>query len=202
MVGFDRHLRYGVGVYAASVALTGVAYVAGTVTVGTVALVVSTLPLTLAGAMFPDLDHPSSLPYRYGKRYLPLLFAVIAMVVGVRHHGVIATVLAPEATGTGAFLSGVAVASMGWGTFTGTRWLFPRLRPPHRTVTHRLSTGLITALCVGTIVALLMGEPAPAGLVAELIASGAFFAGFASHLAADGAFPSLRMLSLGAVNDE
>jgi len=74
--------------------------------------------------------------------------------------------------------------------------------PPHRTVTHRLSTGLIAALCVGAFVALLTGESKPAGVGVELIGSGAFLTGFVSHLAADDTLPSVRQRLLESVDGE
>jgi|AntRauMinimDraft_4_1070384.scaffolds.fasta_scaffold00723_7 membrane-bound metal-dependent hydrolase YbcI (DUF457 family) len=202
MAGFDGHLRYGVAVYGLMLAVAGLGYVGGVVVAGTLALVVAALPLTLAGALFPDLDHPSSLSYRYGKRYLPLLFAAVALVVGLRYRGAVAETVAPRAAGTGAFLSGVVVASMAWAALTGTRWLLPRLRPPHRTVTHRLPAGLVAALCVGVFLALLTGEADPAGFDVELIGSGAFLAGFISHLAADDMLPAFRKRLLGSANEE
>lgn len=202
MAGFEGHLRYGVGIHGLMIASAGIGYAGGVVGNGTLALVAAALPLTLGGALFPDLDHPSSLTYRYGKRYLPLLFAAVAFVVGLRHRGAVAAAIAPRAAGTGAFLSGVVVASVAWGALTGTRWLLPRLRPPHRSVTHRLPTGFIAGLCVGTLVALITGGTVAAGFLVELISSGSFFAGFISHLIADDALPSLRKRLLGSADGE
>jgi hypothetical protein len=165
-------------------------YVTSVVPVRLLATAAAVLPLTLAGALFPDLDHHSSLPYRYGRRFLPPILAVVALIVGVRYRVPIAVALAgTSAPSLGRFLSGAVVASLGWGTWVACTALFPVLRPSHRTVTHRVPTGVVTALCVGGIVSLLVGGQGPllaSEQVFVIVTSVAFLVGFVSHLAADG----------------
>jgi len=190
MTDCEAHLRYGMSIHMVLVAIMTLGYVGGVVHLGILATATSTLPLTLTGAVFPDLDHPSSIPYRYGKRFLPSLLAGVAVLVGLRYRiQIAAALIETNRSGFGTFLSGVIVASLGWGTWIGTYGLFPVLRPPHRTVTHRLSAGVIAALCVGAVVSLLVGGDGslrPGERVFVLGSSVAFLLGFASHLAADG----------------
>lgn len=190
MTDCEAHLRYGFAVHMVLVAAVTLGYVGGLLSVRVLATTAAVLPLTLAGALFPDFDHHSALPYRYGKRFIPPGMAVIALFVGVRYRVPIAVALAGEAAPRlGRFLSGAVVASLGWGTWVATAALFPVLRPSHRTITHRIPTGVVAALCVGGIVSLLVGGHGPL-LAAERVfvigTSVAFLFGFVSHLAADG----------------
>ena len=190
MTGSGAHLRYGFAVHMLLVAAVTLGYVGSLLPVQMLATTVAVLPLTLAGALFPDLDHHSALPYRYGKRFIPPTMALIAILVGGRYRVPIAVALAGDPVPRlGQFLSGAVVASLGWGTWVATAALFPVLRPPHRTITHRVPTGVVAALCVGGIVSLLVGGHGPllaAERVFVIATSVAFLCGFVSHLAADG----------------
>jgi len=189
MTDCQAHLRYGFGAHMLLVAAVTLGYVATLLPIRVLAMTAAVLPLTLTGALFPDLDHHSSLPYRYGKRFIPPTMAAIVILVGVRYRVPIAVALAgATAPRLGGFVSGAVVASLGWGTWVATDALFPVLRPPLRTITHRVPTGILTALCVGGIVSLLVGGHGPL-LAAERLfvisTSVAFLFGFVSHLAAD-----------------
>lgn len=190
MTDCEAHLRYGFAAHMVLVAAVTLGYVGALLPVRVLAMTAAVLPLTLAGSLFPDVDHHSALPYRYGKRFIPPTMAVIALLVGVRYRVPIAVALAGEtAPRLGRFVSGAVVASLGWGTWVATAALFRVLRPPHRTITHRVPTGIVAALCVGGIVSLLVGGHGPL-LAAERVfvigTSVAFLFGFVSHLAADG----------------
>ncbi|WP_082256276.1 MULTISPECIES: metal-dependent hydrolase [unclassified Haloferax] len=190
MPGYERHLRYGSVAHVVLVVGTTLAYLVGLWDLGVVALTAAVFPVTLVGALFPDLDHPSSIPYRCGKRYLPVFIAVLVTVIGLRYRHPIAVALVDtNARGAGAFVSGFFVASAAWGSWEGIRTLFPLLRPPHRTITHRLSTGIVAAMCVATAVCLLVGGDGTlteGEFVLIAVCSLGFFLGVVSHLAADG----------------
>jgi hypothetical protein len=172
------------------VAAVTLGYIGSVVQMRMLATTAAILPLTLAGALFPDLDHHSALPYRYGKRLVPLILALVALFVGIRYRELIAVVLAEgSASSYGQFVSGAFVASLGWGTWIVSTALFPVLRPPHRTITHRVPTGVVAALCVGGMVSLLIGGRGgliPTERMFVIATSVAFLLGFVSHLAADG----------------
>jgi hypothetical protein len=190
MTDCDTHLRYGFGVHMLLIAAVTLGYVGGVLPLRALATTAAVLPLALVGALFPDLDHHSALPYRYGKRFLPPTLGVVALLVGVHYRVLIAVALSgSSAPSLGRFLSGVVVASLSGATWVASALLFPVLRPPHRTITHRVPTGIVAALCVGGIVSLLLGGRGPI-LAAERVfiigTSGAFLTGFISHLAADG----------------
>lgn len=180
----------GIAVHTLLIAGVTVGYVGGVAHLGAIATAVVLAPLTLAGALFPDLDHPSSLPYRYGKRVLPLLLAAVTVLVGFRYRIPIETALVGQTAGSfGTFMSGTVVASLAWGAFLASYTLFPKIRPPHRTVTHRAPAGVVTALCVGGLVSLVIGghETLRAAEQVVVISSiGTFLLGFISHLVADG----------------
>lgn len=189
MMDCGTHLRYGFGVHMLLIAAVTLGYVGGVLPLRALATTAAVLPLTLAGALFPDLDHHSALPYRYGKRFLPPTLSVFALLVGVRYRVPIAVALSgASAPSLGRFLSGAVVASFGWATWVASILLFPVLRPTHRTITHRVPTGVVAALCVGGIASLLLGGQGPI-LAAERVfvigTSAAFLIGFISHLAAD-----------------
>ncbi|QLC35125.1 metal-dependent hydrolase (plasmid) [Halarchaeum sp. CBA1220] len=189
MSGFETHLRWGLATHAVLVAATASAYLLGACSLGPLALVCVSLPATLAGALFPDLDHQASIPHRYGADVCPVLVAAVALVVGLRYRPAIAATVTRATGRPGAFLGGVVVASLAWSAWVGTRRLFPVLRPTHRTVTHRLSTGVVVALCVGAVVSLLLGTDGSVGAPVRAVAlteSAAFLLGFLSHLGADG----------------
>lgn len=190
MTDCKAHLRYGFGAHMLLVAAVTLGYIGSVVQMRMLATTAAILPLTLAGALFPDLDHHSALPYRYGKRLVPLILALVALFVGIRYRELIAVVLAEgSASSYGQFVSGAFVASLGWGTWIVSTALFPVLRPPHRTITHRVPTGVVAALCVGGIVSLLIGGRGgliPTERMFVIATSVAFLLGFVSHLAADG----------------
>lgn len=190
MTDCKAHLRYGFGVHMLLVAAVTLGYIGSVVQMRMLATTAAILPLTLAGALFPDLDHHSALPYRYGKRLVPLILALVALFVGIRYRELIAVVLAEgSASSYGQFVSGAFVASLGWGTWIVSTALFPVLRPPHRTITHRVPTGVVAALCVGGMVSLLIGGRGgliPTERMFVIATSVAFLLGFVSHLAADG----------------
>lgn len=192
MVDCEGHLRAGVAVQLLLVAVVTVGYAGGVVRLGVVAMTALVFPVTVAGALFPDLDHHASLPYRYGRWVLPPLLGALVVVVGVRYWDAIAAALGggqqPVPAG---FLSGVLVASFGWATCIVGYAAFPVLRPPHRTITHRVSTGVVVAVCVGGVVGLVIGGrglSTTGDQMAVVWASGAFLVGFLSHLAMDGPF--------------
>jgi hypothetical protein len=190
MTDCESHLRAGLAVHMLLVAATTVGYAAGGVPLGTVATVAVALPLTLAGAVFPDLDHHASLPYRCGQRVLPPLLGLVVVLVGFRYREAIMTALfgAPSG-GLPGFLSGTVVASLGWGTWVAAYTLFPVLRPPHRTVTHCVATGVVVALCVGAVASLLVGDHGTLAADERLLmlaSSGSFLVGFLSHIGLDG----------------
>jgi hypothetical protein len=206
MTDCEGHLRAGIAVHMLLVAGTTVGYVGGVVHLGAIATTAVLLPVTLAGALFPDLDHPSSLPYRYGRHVLPLLAAVVVAVVGVRYRVPIAVVLEGKTIDSlGSFLSGIIVASLGWGAWAVGYVLFPMVRPPHRTVMHRVPTGVVAALCVGGVVSLLIGGHGTLGAgerVLIISSSGTFLLGVLSHLVADGLLLSGRQQYLPGYRDD
>ncbi|WP_435102520.1 hypothetical protein [Halarchaeum sp. P4] len=189
MSDFETHLRWGIATHSVLVAIVVTTYLVGVSPLGALALAMATLPITLAGALFPDLDHPSSIPHRYGAHGCPVLAGALALAISLRYQPAVIETLGRVTGQPSAFLGGGLVASLAWATWLGTWRLFPILRPSHRTVTHRLSTGIVVALCIGASVSLLLGADGPIRTsvrAVSLAASATFLLGFLSHLSADG----------------
>lgn len=190
MASFETHVRVGTGVHfalttasLASPALGGPALI--------VLVTTLSLPLTVAGAVFPDIDHHASKPYRLTKRWAP---RCCAGVVGV----VLAANTAPLQRAVGRFVSppraqfyaGCLYCLLLWSVQTGVRRAIPICRPPHRTVTHAVSTGVVVSGFVaggGVLLArtLVPGTPALVGSIWGLC----FFSGLLSHRYCDGLGP-------------
>lgn len=188
MPAFETHVRYGA---AAHGVLFGAAFVLTVPTALPDALVgyaaVAT-PVTLLGAVVPDIDHPSARPYRLLRRYLPALVAGLVGIALFTVSGALRSVVAvAPVTASPSFLAGIGWCGTVWGTWRAVEALVPVLRPRHRGTTHRFPFGLLSAVSaagVGTLVATAVAVPHPTG--AGLTTGLAFLAGFGSHLHADG----------------
>lgn len=189
MGGFETHMKYGVTAHVvASAALIGVVYTSPLPLI--VALVaVAGLPVTLAGAAFPDIDHPSSKPNRLFRRILGVVGVfTTAYVYGL--YGFMpayAWFQTAGAEGAALPLTSVSVVVLSLCGGAAAHRGFEVVRPPHRGVTHRIPTGVVAALGVGVFVwglGAVSGAPLP-GLLSSVIGS-LFLTGFLSHLACDG----------------
>lgn len=189
MGNFEEHMGYGIAAHLL-VSLGLVMGVYSSLIPFALAVVgVLSLPVTLAGAAFPDIDHPSSKPNRmFRKILIGAGTLVTAYVFGL--YGFLHVYESLQAMGVGevalptttVVTVGVAVAGG-----VGTRTLFDQLRPPHRGMTHRLPVGLAVALGIGTLawaLGAVAGFSAPA--IVALPVFGLFLAGVVSHLACDG----------------
>jgi uncharacterized metal-binding protein len=197
MTSFERHLQHGVSVHLVAVAIVSVPYAAGYLPDTVLVLVLAAFPFTLAGAVVPDLDHHQSAPYRLAERYLPLVAGMTAVALGMQFRALFEAIAAVRwLQVTTDFAVGVGVSSAAWVTWSLCRWLLPRLRPPHRTVTHRPVTGLVLSLCtMGVVLVLLSGTEVGDPILHQtgIITGVMFLLGFGSHLAADGVFESVRL---------
>jgi hypothetical protein len=212
MGSFEEHMRYGVAAYALAVTLAGgvVGYLAyaGYLSGGSLALAavaaVAGFPFAVAGAGFPDIDHHAAKPHRFLRKWVSVVAAVGAAYVlfasgvaadagGAAVSELTAASVVPEPVVGGgvSFLGGLAA---GAAAYVGVAVI----KPPHRGVTHTLTTGVVVAAGVGVAVgyAAAVGTgavlasppfaPSAAGVVAGGIAAAAFFVGFLSHLQCDG----------------
>ncbi|WP_324666088.1 hypothetical protein [Haloarcula sediminis] len=187
MSGHERHLQIGLATHAAIV-LPGLAVaLAGSNPLALVAAGTA-LPFTLAGSVAPDVDHHSSKGYAVVVSYGPVVVAaVVAAVVFHHREGLITLCRALPVTASPEFLAGLGYAVVVRAVWRGTAKLIRTLRPPHRTVTHRLSTWVVVVLVGGSLLAsayasLGLGDVVPIACVH----CGAFLAGVASHLYCDG----------------
>lgn len=60
-------------------------YLGGLVSTKILTTALLTIPFTLIGAIFPDIDHHRSSVYRWVERYVPAIFGVIAAAVASHH---------------------------------------------------------------------------------------------------------------------
>lgn len=189
MGNFDEHMRYGVAIHVlVSLGFFGFALVSSLpVYLALFAFVL--LPVTLAGAMFPDIDHPASKPNRFFRRLLFLLMTVVgAGVVGGVGFFSVYELIVEQVGAEGALpLTLSVITTAGILVGFGSVGLFNRLRPPHRGMTHRVPIG---AVVTAILVLVLAGGFSLVGLTTALwlgaISGGMFFAGFLSHLLCDG----------------
>lgn len=152
-------------------------------------LVSLALPITIAGAAFPDIDHPQSKPNRMFRKILFVAgIGATAWVFG--QVGFRETYLWFESAGFGeaafslAAVATVVVALLGG---VGARLLFDILRPSHRGITHRVPTGVGVSIGIGVVTwALAAAATFVAPLLLATVVGGMFFVGFLSHLACDG----------------
>jgi hypothetical protein len=190
MSGFQTHLRVGVKLHVVATVLTGVAYVASLVGVVTLLTVAACLPATVAGALFPDLDHHSSIPTRLFHHYGPWVAATIVAVLAVANAGTLVALAAIPRVGLDpGYLAGVASAGAVLAVFVGVRRVGPSLRPSHRGPTHRLPVALAVSGSFGAssgLVALELAAPWTVARVVAIAAAATFLLGVLSHLWKDG----------------
>ncbi|MFP4189159.1 MAG: metal-dependent hydrolase [Halobacteriales archaeon] len=209
MGSFEDHMRYGVASYVLAVVIGGggVAYLFSRGMVGVSDVVVAAVggvaafPFAVAGAGFPDIDHHAARPHRFFKKWVSVIAAVVgAYLLFVSGVAVEAGTAAVDEVATASVVPepvvGGGVAAVGGVAAAGTAYLaVTYLKPPHRGVTHSLSTGVVVAAGVGvgigyaaSMVAplVLSASPPMVGALAGGIAGGGFLVGFLSHLQCDG----------------
>jgi fatty acid desaturase len=188
MAPFETHVRVGVGVHFALTTASLVVPALG----GPIPVVVATLislPVTVGGAVFPDVDHHASRSYRLARQWLPrVCTGTVGLALGANVESLVRAVdLVGGSRSRSGFYAGCLYCLVLWGVGTGVRRAIPICRPPHRTVTHAASTALIVsgflAACGVALVASVAPDlPALLGSVCGLC----FFAGVVSHLHCDG----------------
>jgi len=199
MPDFERHLRSGVALHATLVALTCGGYFFALWRGNIVVFVTASLPATASGAIAPDIDHSSSRPYRWVQHYAPSMVALVCVGVLIpRHEGVATLVRVFPLTLPADYIAGFVSAATVIAVARAVNWLIPRIRPPHRTVLHRPTAGLVTA-AVPIIIVLVVGqtvgiETGTLRLISAVCA-GCYIAGFFVHLYLDG---ELSVLGLGS----
>jgi len=192
MAPFRRHLWAGVGIHALLVNLVAVGHVALGQSAALLAVAVMATPLTLLGAVLPDIDHADSRPHAALVRWLPPVAAVgIAGTVAWQRTAVAGLWRALLGPADGRFLAGGLAILAALATRRTVRVGIARLRPPHRTVTHRLTAGLLLAglVATGALLALRgwgIGPP----IRGALLAGGCYLAGHGTHLWIDGLLPA------------
>ena len=190
MADFETHVRAGTATHLALIAMSLCLLASDAGPLVVVATTIG-LPVTVAGAVFPDIDHHASRPYQLAERWLPILVAGLAGVaVGMQLDHLYSLIGLVTLGDHRFFVAGVAYACLVWLILIGMRRLVPICRPRHRTVTHRVVTGLgVAGLIAGG------GVTVTAAIVGTIWAL-CFLSGFLSHLYYDGLFPSVP-ISLG-----
>lgn len=188
MGNYDDHLRYGAASHAIAIIAAAALFYTDTLSLPLVALVILAAPITVAGAMFPDIDHHASKPYQHFRRSVGYLCGFATAVLVYTYSTVPANFIATVLPGgkpyllTGVFLIGAACLST-W----GSRRILDAIQPPHRGPTHRIPIGIgvTTVFGLTTHVALLSNDISFA-IPITICLSGCFFLGFLSHLHCDG----------------
>lgn len=201
MSGFEGHLKTGIIFYVLFliVGTFGISTYAtmqgGTLPLLPIGLLVVAFPLGLIGAMFPDIDHHASKPFKMFKR----------LVTGVLIVGVLAgayifsnTLIAYVPASVAPSVPDVAFVVAGAGLACGfivlsTGPVLRIVQPKHRGTTHRMPTGILVS---GVLAGISVWLGSQVSAVPELFVGGAIFSaflvGFASHLYADGLLFKLK----------
>jgi membrane-bound metal-dependent hydrolase YbcI (DUF457 family) len=189
MSEFRTHVRTGLAVHVCLTAGASVAYLASSLGEVGLLAVAGSLPVTLAGAVFPDLDHHASIPSRLVRRHGPRVVAaglLLAMYADrrlvVMACAAIPVVAAPE------YLAGLVSAGVAAVGYHGADRLIPFLRPRHRGPTHRIPVAIVASGAIGVwalVVSVALSVPPPAPRIGGAVAAGSFLAGVLSHLHQD-----------------
>jgi hypothetical protein len=190
MSGFQTHLRVGIKLHIVTTALTGVAYVASLVGEVTLLTVAACLPATVAGALFPDVDHHSSIPTRLFHRYGPWVAATVVAVLAVANARTLVALAAIPRPGLDpGYLAGIASAGASLAVFVGIRRMILAIQPSHRGPTHRLPVALAVSSLLGaggSFIAMELGAPWSVARVVAGATATTFLLGVLSHLWKDG----------------
>lgn len=192
MGNFEDHMRWAAGSYVLGLLILGLIVTTVSLPLTVLGLAALSLPLTLAGGAFPDIDHHASKPYKAFR-----LFTTIAGVGGGAYAifafgeplstTVAASAGLPQAAVWGGFIiaGGISIGLI-------SRFTLAIVQPRHRGPTHRVPIGLLVTAGIGGAIGFLATS---ISLLTPLliggVAAGFFFMGFMSHLACDGMLTSL-----------
>ena len=153
-----------------------------------ISLIGISLPITLFGSILPDIDHPSSKTYRIF-RYILLCTTIIflSIIIG-QYQNEIQNILSQIITGTITTESiSIIIACFSLIIGMTTIFLFEKIRPPHRGITHNISFGLIISIIFALIIwqsfTIIISQNY--NVISPIILSTYLFLGFCSHLYAD-----------------
>lgn len=194
MADFETHVRVGTAVHITLIATSLCLLASGVETLVVVATTIG-LPVTVTGAVFPDIDHHASRPYQLAERWLPVLVAGLAgVVIGAQLDRLYSLIGLVTVGDHRLFVAGVAYTCFVWSVLIGTRRLIPICRPRHRTVTHRVVTGLgVACLIAGVGVTVTAAIGLERTDIVGVTWALCFLSGFLSHLYYDDLFPSVRV---------
>ncbi|QLH80941.1 metal-dependent hydrolase [Halosimplex pelagicum] len=186
MGSFRAHLRAGVGAHLALVS----GAVLLTVPHGPVEAVVAAVvgaPVTVAGAVVPDVDHPNSRPYRVARVWVPRLTAgAVGFAAAASRESVVGLFRRGPVPDPAPFWAGVAVTAATAAVFVATVRAVPLVRPTHRGITHHPAFGVALSLALTALTLTLLRAAGAARLrLVSLVAGLCFLCGFASHLFVD-----------------
>lgn len=188
MPDFDTHLRLGLLAHLTLAIPASVAFALDAITIIHLSAVVSALPVTLLGAGFPDIDHPSSKPYQILRQHGPTVAALgVAILLISNHTPLIEFFGGSHPDATSGYAVGATSSLLVVLVYMGTDRLIPRLRPPHRGPTHRVPVGSLAAVTVSmALFFFCAGLSIPKPDIVSFVGAVAFLTGFISHLYGDG----------------
>jgi uncharacterized membrane protein len=208
---YERHLRVGVAAQAILVVLASVGILADLESYLTVSstLILSAvgvaLPITLVGAVIPDLDESNSRVYRWFRPFVAVCVALYVFVLLYSSREmVIAGIQRYIRPASPDYLAGITTVSLaGLLSIAAYRFVTRLLdKLTHRQLFHQLPTGIFAGTVLyAEFVPFLAAVDAPRPPVTAVLFAAAFFVGFVSHLAADGLLLR-RQTYIGKVLDE
>jgi len=140
-------------------------------------------PAIRLGAMFPDVDHPSSIPFRRVMRAIPVIGFALGAVWHINDEDV-------ETNTGGIMAAGIfgAVFARVFRRFYQKGFMGRRIRPKHRGPTHELKTGrILSGGLLRGIWSVFRGLGYSAiGLMIATVFASFFYLGHLSHLLREG----------------
>jgi len=193
---YERHLRVGVAAQAILIAITSLGVLVGLESVLplsttlTLSALGTAFPLTLIGAVIPDLDESNSHVYRWFRPFVAMCAALyVSILLYSSRTMLISMVQRHVGTASPGYLAGVTATSLAVLIYTASYRFITRVlgKLTHRHLFHQLPTGLTAGTVLyAEFVLFLMTVDAPRPPEIGAVLAMSFLAGFVSHLAADG----------------
>lgn len=187
MGSFEDHVNYGVAAHLVVIATAlGLVYT-GVIPPVTAGAAIVLFPLTLLGAIFPDIDHKHAKPYRIFRKTASVIAGFGMAVLWYTYNDLLSVLVTRTPIETDvSVVAGMLIVVFSVLSGSLTWWLIDIVRPKHRGVTHRIPTGLLLSGAIVLLFDALFVTLFTEHLSFAIVAGGCFFFGFLSHLYCDG----------------
>lgn len=152
-----------------------------------IGLIGISLPISLAGSIIPDIDHPSSKTYRLFQ-YLLLCSTIVLISISISHYHLnIKNILSIIFDTVPIEYIYIIISILSVTIGLSITYLFEYVRPPHRGLTHNPIFGIIISsifcILIWNLYSILISNEY--NIISSAIISSYLFIGFCSHIYAD-----------------